>query len=259
MDEAPTTLAFREAEIVVCDDLVSAARLCSSRLVAHLRDTVSRRGVASVAFPGGSTPRALFEVLQTEPFLSEVPWASTHLFVGDERMVEPGSPESNMGNVSRLLASQIHIPQDNIHFVKTNLSAEEAALDYESQINSIGSSTSDPAVDYSILGLGTDGHVASLFPGSIEDPGRHILVTHHNYEDRPGLRITFSSAMICNSGKVAILVTGRTKAAVLNEALFGPFDPVRLPLQRILHGASQVTVIADSKAANLITHNTINS
>ena len=175
-----------------------------------------------------------------------------HFFWGDERLVPPDDAGSNYYHAAQLLLDKVHVPAENIHRVKGELSAEAAVLDYTAQLQSFAKDRRDwPRFDLVLLGLGSDGHTASLFPGSsAEDaPGTAVKAVTADYEDRPSQRLTLTPAVFNDAHHVLFLVTGANKADAVAAVIDGPSDPEQWPAQRIQPSTGSITWLIDKAAA----------
>ena len=175
-----------------------------------------------------------------------------HFFWGDERLVPPDDTGSNYYHAAQLLLDQVHVPAENIHRVKGELSSEAAVLDYTAQLQSFTTGQrSWPRFDLVLLGLGSDGHTASLFPGSPGKDGPEMAVkaVTANYEDRPSQRLTLTPTVFNDARHVLFLVTGANKAEAAAAVLEGPYDPEQWPAQRIQPSAGIITWLIDNAAA----------
>ncbi len=209
----------------------------------------ARGGTCAVCLSGGSTPRRLYEVLTVPPVVTRFPWDDVHWFWGDERFVAPDHPDSNFRMVDEALLSVAPVPRENIHPIPTeDLSLADAAAAYEKVLKDFyGEDRLDPErplFDVTLLGLGEDGHTASLFPGSpaLADTERWVRGV-----EPPGLepRITLTYPALDSSRIVAFLVAGARKREVLARALAG--DP-ELPAARV-HPVGDIVWFADRAAA----------
>jgi 6-phosphogluconolactonase len=202
---------------------------------------------------GGSTPQALFSLLAVSPYQSQLPWPQTHIFWADERLVPPDDPGSNYYHAEQLLLDHVPVPTANIRRIKGELPPETAVLHYTDQLRRFAAhGRSWPRFDLVLLGMGSDGHTASLFPGSLTEEEPHIAVkavTAH-YEDRPSQRITLTPAVFNDARHVLFLITGANKAGTLSAVLHGPRDLTKLPAQRIQPISGTLTWLVDQPAAS---------
>jgi 6-phosphogluconolactonase len=213
-----------------------------------LQASQSTEGIFSVALAGGSTPQALYRVLATAAYRSVFPWGRTHWFWGDERFVPPSDPQSNARMVRQALLAHVPVPAANIHAMPTvGLSVQEACTAYQATLaGAYGAAVLDPArplFDVTLLGLGSDGHTASLFPGSAALDEQMAWVAPG---DGPGgeARITLTYPALNSSRRVAFLVEGAGKRAILARLLAGDGD---LPAARV-RPVGEVIVFADKGA-----------
>src|SRR5690242_2038108 len=211
----------------------------------------------SVALSGGSTPRVLYELLAdpNEPFLEQIAWAETHFFFSDERHVPPDHPDSNFRMVNEALFSRAPVPPQNIHRVLAeNPNAEEVAADYEADLRqSFGEAI--PAFDLVLLGLGEDGHTASLFPGSevLHETKRWVAAPW--VEKFKAYRITMTLPVLNNGKSVVFLVTGASKAEILRTVMSTDKKPDLYPAQAISPTNGAVSWLVDEAAARLCSTN----
>lgn len=207
----------------------------------------------TVALSGGSTPRALYQLLADpkEPFRDQIAWDKTHFFFSDERHVPPDHPDSNYRMVNEAMFSRVPVPPQNIHRVHAeNPVAEEAAKAYETDLRKFFGEAI-PAFDLLLLGLGEDGHTASLFPHSsaLKETERLVVapwVTKFN-----AYRISLTLPVLNNAKSVVFLVTGASKAEVLNEVIKGDKKPDLYPAQAISPTNGAVSWFIDKAAARL--------
>ena len=234
------------------------ARAAAGRLWGIAREraaTLSRSGKEApgirVALSGGETPRRTFEVLSAEPFRSRFPWDLVHFYQVDERWVPPGDPRSNSRMLCESLLSRAPIRREQFHFVDTGLAGpEEGARRYEDGVrdgfpNPPGGL---PRFDAILLGIGADGHTASLFPGAPLDDGSGWFMATSAAGDPPVRRVTMTMSAINAAAQVVFLVGGKGKGRVLRDVLSG--DP-RLPASRVSPVRGKVTFLADAAAAAL--------
>ena len=199
---------------------------------------------------GGSTPMAMFALLAQPELRQRVPWSRVHVWWGDERCVPPADAESNYGQANEALLKHVPIPPENIHRAKGELSPEAACADYIDQMQAAG----NPYFDLVMLGLGNDGHTASLFPGQVnahEDEQRVIAVTA-DYAGRPANRITLTPRAFNASKRVAFLVAGGGKAQAVFDAVRGPRNSLAHPAQRISPEFGGITWMLDDSAGMIL-------
>jgi 6-phosphogluconolactonase len=228
--------------------------LASARLFAtRVEQAVAKRGIARVAISGGSTPKAMFELLSdpARPFLTTVPWDKLQLFWVDERCVPPSDPESNYGVCKELLLTKVPIPEANVFRMEGELPPEEAAARYESTLRNVMKleGAESPAFDLVALGMGPDGHTASLFPHTEALDVMNQLVVANHVAQKDTWRITLTWPVINQAAEVAFEIDGAAKADVLAEVLTGPKDVERLPSQLIRPANGKLLFLLDEAAA----------
>lgn len=186
------------------------ARGAAEYFVARSGEAVAQKGFFSVALSGGSTPKALYQLLVD----LDVPWSRIHFFWSDERHVPPDHPDSNYRMAYEAMLSRVPVPEHNIHRVHgENPDAAEAAREYEQTLLPL---------DLLLLGLGSDGHTASIFPGSEVLHETKRLVAALWVEKLNTYRITMTLPLINNSAAVLFLISGAEKAGIVKEVLEGP-------------------------------------
>ncbi len=209
----------------------------------------------NVALSGGSTPVRLFKLLAAEPYRDRVPWGGVQFFWGDERTVAPDHPESNFGAANEALLSKLDLPQANVHRIRAELrDPEEAAADYEAELRShFGLADAEfPRFDLTFLGMGADGHTASLFPGTEALEERRRLAVAQWVEKLGAHRITLTYPTFNNASCILLLVTGGEKAETLREVLEGPVDPPRYPVQLVRPESGELFWYIDEAAGRLL-------
>lgn len=231
----------------------AALNQAAARLLTDLaREAVAEHGRFSIALSGGSTPTGVYELWAQPPFRDVMPWPQTHLFWGDERLLPPDDKGSNYRQVADLLLPHVPIPPQNVHRAKGELAMATAVADYTQQLKEFAAGTAVPRLDVVLLGLGSDGHTASLFPGSPVNPPEWVVGVTANYDGRPAQRLSLTPLVINQARHVIFLVTGANKAAVLAKVLYGPHQPDQLPAQRIQPKNGEVTWLVDTAAAQNI-------
>src|SRR4051794_18477305 len=228
---------------------VGAAEFCAG----VAREAIAVRGRCMVSLSGGSTPKSLYALLAKPHWNEQFDWKHIHLFWGDERCVPIDHPDSNFGMVRRELLSKIDISADNVHRFKTELNDPNAvAADYEKTVREVFAVQTPeiPTFDLALLGLGENGHTASLFPHS---PALHEaarLVVADYVEEVKTYRLTMTAPLINASRQITFLVSGAAKAQVMKDVLEGPRRPEELPAQLIRPSSSdgEVTWLTDKAA-----------
>jgi 6-phosphogluconolactonase len=247
--KAPEARGAMEAEIVVLPHASAVAHEAVQRFVALAREAAASRGRFSVALSGGSTPGTMYRLLAEEPYQGQIPWAKVHLFWGDERCVPPDDPGSNYRLAEETLIARVPIPAGNIHRVRGELDPGEAARSYVRELRDFFCGP-QPRFDLVLLGLGEDGHTASLFPGSavLDETTRLAVAVEAHYQDRPAYRVTLTLPVLNAARQILFLITGSAKAGIVQAALEG--KPGCLPAQRIRPSAGQLTWLLDAAAAS---------
>ncbi len=236
--------------ISIFDDSEQVARAAAERFVALGRDAIERQGRFSVALAGGSTPKRAYELIASETFRDQIDWARVHLFFGDERPVPPDHPESNYRMVFEKLISKLPIPEENIHRIVGEADPKESARAYEEDLRHYFEGETWPRFDLVLLGMGDDGHTASLFPGTEALKEGTAWVTSNWIDKLKMPRITLTVPAINHAGLILFLITGRDKSARLREVLEGPLDPERLPAQLIKGDEGTLEWLLDREAAS---------
>ena len=237
-------------------DAASLARRAAQYFVEMAGEAVAAQGSARIALSGGSTPRAVFAMLAdpNEPWRARMPWSEIELFWVDERAVPPEDAESNYRMKREALLDHVPLRPEQIHRIQGELEPEIAAARYESELrNSFRlEGAESPRFDLVALGLGEDGHTASIFPHTeaVHEIGR--LVTANQVPQKNTWRITLTWPVINHARSVFFLVAGEEKASILREILMGERDPERLPSQLIRPASGILTLILDRAAAALL-------
>jgi len=219
------------------------------------RDAVDRRGRFLAALSGGNTPIPLFKLLAGPPYQDELPWTRMHFFWSDERCVPADHPESNYGQARGNWLARVPVLEGNLHRIKGELEAGEAVKDYRERLEEYAEGGLGwPRLDFVLLGLGSDGHTASLFPGSEVniDPQLAVVAVRGSYADRPAERISLTPSVFNSARLVLFLVTGEEKAEALAASRQGRSDPSRWPVQRIRPRDGKVLWLIDTAAASLL-------
>lgn len=222
--------------IEIFPDHEALSQAAARFFVEKSNEAVKENGRFLAALSGGSTPAPFFELLGKPPFIEQIPWAQIHLFWGDERLVPPTDAGSNYHQAAALFLNHVPIPEQNIHRALGELSPTEAVSSYIKQLKSIGQDEEAwPSFDLVILGMGKDGHTASLFPGKIsqEERVQPVISVTADYDGRPANRISFTPRLINKAQNILVLVTGHNKAQTLAQVIQGPVNIEQWPIQRI--------------------------
>jgi 6-phosphogluconolactonase len=214
--------------------------------------SIVERGRFTISLSGGETPKKVYSLLSEPPFKDQVQWKRTFIFWGDERFV-PFNDERNNGHQAKtILLDKIEIPLGNIHFVPVNSLPAEAAVEYEKEIKDFFGE--EPTrFDLILLGLGENGHTASLFPGT-KVIDEHVEGIKEVYvEEERMFRITMTAPLINEAHNILFLVTGEEKATILERVLTGPYEPNIYPTQLIKPVNGELFWFSDRAAADLIT------
>lgn len=245
----------RKPEIRILADAEALTRAAAEEFVGRAEESVRDTGAFTVALSGGSTPKALFRLLAGEldgAFRRRVPWGSVQVFWGDERHVPPDHPDSNYRMTYDTLLSRVPIPPENIHRIQgEDPDAEKAAEAYEQALGRIFRVAEGqlPRFDLILLGMGPDGHTASLFPGTPALQERKRLVVAQWVEKLQTHRITLTAPVLNNAALVVFLVSGAEKAETLRAVLLGEYQPERLPAQLIRPTDGRLLWLVDRAAA----------
>jgi 6-phosphogluconolactonase len=214
-----------------------------------------RRGTTerlSVALAGGNTPRRVYELLATERFKNRVEWSQVYLFFGDERCVPPEHPDSNYAMAYEALISRVPIPANNVHRIIGESNANEGALEYENELRAFFAGLAWPRLNLVLLGMGEDGHTASLFPDSaaLKEMSRWVVPTRNEQSGQD--RITLTVPVFNHARRIMFLVTGKKKAQRLKEVLRPQPGSEQLPVQAITPIKGMLEWLVDAEAASLL-------
>ena len=244
----PVTVTYRVLPTPAATALAAAQLFTDAAVRA-----VEARGLARIAISGGTTPKAMFGMLAdpAQPFLKRVPWDKLDLYWVDERCVPPDNAESNYRMTNEVLLSKVPLAAERVHRMEGELAPEVAAARYESAIrNSFrleGAET--PTFDLVLLGMGDDGHTASLFPHTEAlNEMSHIVVPNH-VPQKDTWRITLTWPVINQGREVAFLIEGQGKAQVLHDVFLGKYQPETFPSQIIRPASGKLLLLLDSAAA----------
>lgn len=235
----------------VLPDPQRLAEAAAEYLIESAHRAISTQGGFSLGLAGGSTPKMLYQLLSEEPYRGRVDWSAVEVFFGDERCVPPDHPDSNYRMAYESLLSRVGLGVDRIHQMKGEIDPEQAAREYDALLESRFGAE---GLDLLLLGLGEDGHTASLFPGTPalhETTRRCVAQFVPNSTTGPSWRLTLTAPFINRCREVLMLVAGAKKASVVDRVLTGPNDPDHLPVQRVAPESGRLIWMLDAAAAGM--------
>ena len=221
-----------------------------ARAVVAAQRTLADHQRFSVALAGGSTPKATYQLLATT-YRDRVEWPRVDIFFGDERCVPPEHKDSNYRMAREALLDHVPLGPDRVHRIAGEKPPAEAALAYQQILTRVLGSSGAPRLDLVLLGMGPDGHTASLFPGTTALNEKHDLVTATYVEKLDTWRVTLSAPMLCAAAEVVVMAGGAEKADNLKVALQGADGTV--PIQLVKPTSGQMTWLVDRAAAAKLT------
>ncbi len=237
-------------------DSAALARRTAQYFVEMAGEAVAARGRVRIAISGGSTPKAAFQLLAdpSQPWRARMPWDKLDLYWVDERMVPPDHLDSNYRMTREALLDHVPLRPEQVHRMEGELEPEVAAARYESVLRNTFrlEGAESPRFDLIALGMGDDGHTASLFPHTAAIHTMAPLVTANHVPQTNSWRVTLTWPVINHASSVFFLVGGADKAAVLRDVFTGPRDLERLPSQLIWPSSGILTLILDKAAAALL-------
>jgi 6-phosphogluconolactonase len=237
-------------EIRIFKSLEELSRNAAKLFVETAAESIAARGRFLVALNGGSTPTRMFQLLASD-FREEIDWIKTYVFWGDERLVPMHDPESSYGQARDLFLRHVPIPERNVHRVKTEQNPAEAVRDYSDTLKQFAVPPLEwIRFDLGFLGMGEDGHTASLFPGSPVDVNELVIPVIADYQGRPAQRVTLTPLVFNSARLVAFMATGEKKAATLAQVLSGRYNPELYPAQRIDPKDGKTIWLVDEDAAS---------
>ncbi len=247
--------ATRGGEIRVVPDAAALAEAAATAFVRLTTTAVAQRGRATVALSGGSTPRRMGELLASPPYRDQVPWSKLAFFWGDERWVPESSPESNAGVAKRTFLDQVPVAPDQVFpFPTGEDDPARAAASYEATIRRVfGQPHGIPRFDLILLGMGDDGHTASLFPGTAALTETVALAVANQTPRQGAIRLTLTYPILNAGRDIVFLIAGEGKAETLAAMLEGPPRPRDLPAQGLQPSDGRLTWLVDAAAAARLT------
>jgi 6-phosphogluconolactonase len=239
--------------IEILPDPAALAERAADLFALAAQEAAAARGTFTVALSGGHAPRPFFALLARQQFAQKIPWRRVHLYWGDERCVPPDHKDSNYGMAYEAFIRHVPIPADNVRRMRGEGEPDEAARAYERLLSQppalAASSQADlPVLDFVLLGLGPDGHTASLFPHSpaLDEEERLVVV---NEGQGTGKRLTVTYPVLNAARRVVFVVTGAAKAGMVAEVIEGLRAPEAIPAQGVAPVHGTVTWLLDEEAA----------
>ena len=241
-----------QPDIRICEDAAALAQQTTDIFVRLAQESVAARGRFTVALAGGSTPKAAYAMLASAAYRDQLPWQQTHFFWGDERHVPPEHEDSNYRMAYEAMLSKVAIPADHIYRMVAEKEAQQAADEYEATLRTAFQLSGDtlPRFDLVLLGMGPDGHTASLFPGTAVLNEKSRWVAANWVEKLNTWRITFTFPVINHAAEVLFLVAGEEKAEVLKDVFEG--EPGKYPCQNVQPVNGRLLWIVDKVVAKLL-------
>jgi len=237
-------------EISIFKDLEKLSRAAANIFVEQASQSIAERNRFLVSLNGGSTPTRLFQLLATD-YREKVDWNKVHVFWGDERCVPPDDSGSSYGQARDILLSHVLIPNSNIHRIQGEFGPAEASKDYSLTLKGFATPPLEwPRFDLVYLGMGEDGHTASLFPGSPVDVIERTMPVTAHYQDRPANRVTLTPIVFNEARMIVFMATGEKKALTLAEVLSERYNPALYPAQRIDPESGRLIWLVDESAAS---------
>lgn len=238
--------------IRVFKDINELSQFAANSFTEIANQSIAKRGRFLVALSGGSTPMQLYKLLG-DSFHDKVDWSCVHFFWGDERCVPVDDAGNSYGQTKKVLFDKINIPDENIHRVLSELEPDSAAREYAKTLSVFAEPPLDwPRFDLVLLGMGDDGHTASLFPNSPVDVDSPTLAVTANYQGRPANRVTLTPKVLNSSRNIIFLVSGKSKAAALSKVFNDDYLPAELPVQRITPEDGSLTWLIDEESGSLL-------
>jgi 6-phosphogluconolactonase len=244
-------------EVRILPDFSAIAHAAADLILETCSRAINARGAACLALAGGATPRLAYVLLSQPEYANRMVWSSLQVYWSDERLVPPDHPDSNYRLASEALISRVPIPPRNVHRMRGELAPAESAQDYEHEMRSSLPVGEDglPCFDLMMVGMGDDGHIASLFPGSpaLLEQQRWVVATEHNQPPPPLVpRLSLTLPVINASAQVLVMVSGEKKAERLRQVLEEMPASQPLPAQMIQPRGGKLLWLLDAAAGSAL-------
>jgi 6-phosphogluconolactonase len=238
----------------IFEDADSVASDVARRFIDIASASVNRHGRFIVALAGGSTPKHLYQLLATDELRNQVDWNSVHAFLGDERYVPLDHDDSNFRMAQESLARSVPIPEQQVYPVQTDREPADAACAYEEKVREVFDAPAGeiPAFDLILLGIGGDGHTASLFPNTDALSVTDRLVVENLVPQQDAMRITFTAPLLQAARETIVMATGQDKADAVARAVQGDPDLSTTPSQLLRESHGSVMFALDRAAASAL-------
>ncbi len=236
-------------------DVEALTEAAAEHILELARAAIADQGRFSVALSGGSTPRHLYARLAEPDLASQIDWSCVHVFWGDERAVPPDHEDSNYRMARDALLDHVPLPPENVHRINSELAPAAAAAEYEGVLRTYFGALAKKgrplaaSFDLVLLGMGDDGHTASLFPGADAIWASKRWVAAYHVDKLDAWRITLTPVAINAAAQVTFLVSGANKAPRLRQVLYGPYQPNVLPAQIVRPEKGRLLWLIDEAAA----------
>ena len=239
--------------IAIYPDIDTLSQQAAQYVVRTASESIAARGRFTIALSGGTTPRKLYTLLGSEPYNSQIDWQQVHIFWGDERCVPPDNPDSNYYMAQEVLLSKISIPALQVHRMPADQPGRDAtSQSYTAEMQSAFGTQGIPVFDLIQLGMGPEGHTASLFPHQASLHETQRLVMPVSVPKPPPDRLTFTPPVLNAARNILFLVTGSDKAEALQAVLEGEYQPEEYPAQIVRPPDGEVVWMLDNAvSANL--------
>ncbi|HEX4945906.1 MAG TPA: 6-phosphogluconolactonase [Blastocatellia bacterium] len=241
---------LNSAQIIRVADAQALAQTAALTFQQSASEASAARGRFAVALSGGSTPKAMFALLAGEPYRSAIDWTRVYIFWGDERCVPPEHPDSNYRMTNEALLARVPIPPSHIFRMRGEDEPSQAAQQYAALLQQFFQPEDVPRFDLVFLGMGADGHTASLFPGTTALHAAPDEIVVANYVEKLNAhRLTLTATAINQARNIVFLVGGADKAETLRAVLHGAYQPELYPSQLIQPAQGKLIWIVDETAA----------
>lgn len=241
-------------KVQIFADLEDLSRNAADFFCSLFQKTVLQQDRFVAALSGGSTPRRLYELLGSSRYRKTIDWKRVHIFLVDERCVPRNHPDSNYGMIFNLLLAPANIPESNIHRIAGEDKAEQAARRYEQELRSLFSAVGTPSFDLIILGVGEDGHTASLFPNTDAVFDQERLTAPVYLEPPKPSRVTLTFPVLNHAAQILLLASGQSKAEVVHE-IIEKGNPRHYPAGLLRPAEGSILWFLDRAAAGLLKEN----